>query len=98
MLNNLRDEAYKTSIKHGFWKERKKAGVYGEVTALALVISEVCEAIERLRRGRNNVDEIADSIIRLLDYCGFKQYDIDTAVTKKMAKNKRRPYLHRRRF
>lgn len=100
MLNDLRDEAYKMSIRHGFWEERRKAGIYGEVTALMLAAGEIHEAVECLRRGKDEdvVYEVADCIIRLLDYCGYKNYNIDKAIAEKMAENDKRPYLHNRRF
>ena len=38
--------------------------------------------------------ELADCIIRILDYCGRKDIDIDTAVRLKHEYNKSRPYKH----
>ena len=39
-------------------------------------------------------DEIADTIIRLLDLCGMLGIDIDKHVELKMQYNSSRPYLH----
>lgn len=39
-------------------------------------------------------DEIADTIIRLLDLCGYMKIDIDTHVALKMKYNESRPYKH----
>ena len=39
-------------------------------------------------------DEIADTIIRLLDLCGMLDIDIDKHVELKMQYNSSRPYLH----
>jgi hypothetical protein len=38
--------------------------------------------------------EIADAIIRLLDYCGKEKIDIEQAVRIKMLYNEGRPYKH----
>ena len=38
--------------------------------------------------------ELADCIIRILDYCGQERIDIEEAVRLKMKYNKTRPYKH----
>lgn len=38
--------------------------------------------------------ELADCIIRILDYCGHAGIDIDTAIREKIRHNKTRPYRH----
>lgn len=43
-------------------------------------------------------DEIADSIIRLLDLAGAMDIDIDWHVRNKLAYNKTRPHKHGRRY
>lgn len=99
-LNELRNEAYKIALEKGFWKQRSKSGLFGETTALALIITEICEAISELRKGKEKkvCEELADAIIRILDYCGYKKYDIEMAVYKKMRKNQQRPFLHGKHF
>lgn len=75
---------------------------------LALIHSEVSEALEEYRNGRlptevytgNNGKpegipiELADVIIRVLDYCGYAGIDIDAAISQKHEYNKTRPYRH----
>ena len=39
-------------------------------------------------------DEIADAIIRLLDFCGWQNIDIDRHIRLKLAYNKMRKYKH----
>ena len=39
-------------------------------------------------------DEIADSVIRLLDLCGYLEIDIDRHINLKLAYNSTRPYKH----
>lgn len=38
--------------------------------------------------------ELADAIIRILDYCGYAGIDIDAAISQKHEYNKSRPYRH----
>jgi NTP pyrophosphatase (non-canonical NTP hydrolase) len=38
--------------------------------------------------------ELADTIIRVLDYCGHEDIDIDSAIRMKHEYNKSRPYRH----
>lgn len=38
--------------------------------------------------------ELADVIIRILDYCGYAGIDIDTAISQKNEYNRCRPYRH----
>jgi len=39
-------------------------------------------------------DELADTIIRILDLCGYLGIDIDEHINLKMAYNRERPYKH----
>lgn len=38
--------------------------------------------------------ELADVIIRILDYCGYAGIDIEAAIRQKHEYNKSRPYRH----
>ena len=38
--------------------------------------------------------ELADVIIRILDYCAYAGIDIDAAISEKHEYNKSRPYRH----
>jgi NTP pyrophosphatase (non-canonical NTP hydrolase) len=42
--------------------------------------------------------ELADVIIRVLDFCGAREIDIDRAIEAKIAFNKTRPPMHGKRF
>ena len=66
---------------------------------LMLMVSEIAEAMEGERKGlmddklphRKMAEvELADCLIRLLDYCGGFGYDLHGAFEEKMAYNKQR--------
>lgn len=102
-LNNLSAAVHKNAVEHGWWDEER-----GFTEVLALIHSEVSEALEEYRNGRlptevyigNNGKpegipiELADVIIRVLDYCGYAGIDIDAAISQKHEYNKSRPYRH----
>ena len=43
-------------------------------------------------------DEIADAVIRLLDYCGNRGINLDAHINLKLAYNQLRPYKHGKNF
>lgn len=67
---------------------------------LILIVSEVCEAVDALRKedSPNFREEIADTVIRLFDLSAFLNIDIDEEITDKMEKNKTRGRLHNKLF
>ncbi|HHX62330.1 MAG TPA: nucleotide pyrophosphohydrolase [Epulopiscium sp.] len=67
---------------------------------LALIHSEVSEALEALRVGdmENFAEELADVVIRVADTAGGLGIDLEGEITNKMEKNKVRGYMHGKRF
>jgi NTP pyrophosphatase (non-canonical NTP hydrolase) len=65
---------------------------------LMLIVSEAAEVLEARRDGDEALEqeECADILIRVLDYCGARGFDIGPAVVAKMAVNRNRPHLHGR--
>ena len=65
---------------------------------LMLVVTEVAEAMEALRDDdrENEAEEIADVVIRLLDYAAWRGISLDREIAAKMEKNSVRPRLHGR--
>lgn len=102
-INEVAKQIHENAVDHGWWDEER-----GFPEVLALIHSEVSEALEEYRNGRlptevyagNNGKpegipiELADVIIRVLDYCGYAEIDIDTAISQKHEYNKSRPYRH----
>ena len=102
-INEVAKQIHENAVDHGWWDEER-----GFPEVLALIHSEVSEALEEYRNGRlptevytgNNGKpegipiELADVIIRVLDYCGYAGIDIDAAISQKHEYNKSRPYRH----
>ncbi len=72
---------------------------------IALVMSECGEALEAMRKNKYGIeqkdtfeDEIADSIIRLLDLCAELDIDIEKQIKWKMRFNSTREAKHGKAF
>jgi len=69
---------------------------------IALMHSELSEALEELRKNPCNMnkvgEELSDCVIRIFDYCGGRDIDLQTILTEKIEKNKKRPFKHGKQF
>lgn len=70
------------------------------IVALALIVTEVSEAIEAVRICNNDQlkEELADIIIRTLDLAEALGFDIAEAIEDKIELNRQRPYKHGKKF
>lgn len=93
-LNQLQSGITQWMQHQGFWASDNK----GE--KLALIHSEVSETLEAVRKGdgANEVEELADIVIRVLDYAGYHGFDLGAAIHQKMLANYNRPYRHGKAF
>ena len=78
-------------------QEKDWEDVYKIPAILALIHSEVSEALEAFRNGDivNFREELADTLIRVLDLSGgIKDMNMDKEVENKLETNKKRGYKH----
>ena len=98
-IAQIQDTIHRTAVEHGWWESRRSTG-----EVLMLIVTELSEAMEAYRIGNPESEkipgftkmeeELADVIIRLLDFAGGMGLDIDGALRAKMAYNECRPYRH----
>lgn len=101
-LNDWAKEIHNNSKAHGWWDEPR---VFGEIVALCH--SELSEALEEYRNGKPMVYcndgsdkpegiavEMIDCMIRILDWLGSLDIDVEFLLGLKHDYNKTRPYKH----
>jgi len=97
--NEVADGVHETAVEKGWWnKERNDA------EALMLMVTELAEACEAMRHGNPPDDkipqfsgveaELADTIIRIMDFGKGRNYDIAGALVAKVEYNKLREKMH----
>lgn len=108
MLNELAKEIHENAREHGWWDDPR---TFGDIVALCH--SELSEALEEARKDNplvwHSLDdkkakpegiavEMADCIIRILDWAYYVGADMDQIIRDKMTYNRTRPYKHGKSF
>jgi NTP pyrophosphatase (non-canonical NTP hydrolase) len=89
-------ECHSVARKKGWWDSERNDG-----ELIALMHSELSEALEAMRNHgtKDNIaEELADCCIRIFDYCGARDIDLEKVLLKKIEYNKTRPYRHGKKF
>lgn len=101
-MSMMQDVAWEIAEDHGWHDEPRTVG-----DRLALIHSEISEALEDFRSG-HPVDEVyfegekpcgvgvelADAIIRILDFAQEEGINMDVLINRKQEYNRTRPYRH----
>lgn len=100
VINELRDLCFNESLKNGWHTDSSgKLLDKNKGEMIALIHSEISEALEGERKGLMDTHlpnrimpevEMADALIRIMDYCGRWGYDIGGAVIEKLIYNANR--------
>ncbi|GEM_PF-778238 len=93
---------HENAVQKGWWEEERNDG-----EMLMLVVSELAEGLEALRLDvasdkipefHGIEEEVADAIIRLLDFTHSRGWRVAEALLEKMKYNRTRPYKHGKKF
>jgi len=97
-IRELQKELYENHKVKGYVENFNSHGKMGDIAELGLIITEVSEAIEEIRKPKNDRDHLAeecvDIIIRTLNFMSRKGFDIEIALYLKSKINEKREWLH----
>ena len=95
-INEYIRECHRVAKDKGWWDTERNDG-----ELIALMHSELSEALEAMREHASKdavAEELADCCIRIFDYCGARDIELEATLRKKIEYNKTRPYRHGKKF
>lgn len=90
---------YEESVNAGWWKDVNRQSRSAQAVKIALIHSEISEALEGIRKGKMDDHlphrlavevELADALIRIFDLAGSMELDLEGAVEEKCLYNRER--------
>lgn len=97
-MRTMQNAVHQNAVDHGWWEEERGN------EPLLLMHCEISEAVEALREGNpesvkipghsNVAEELADTVIRIMDYCGKHEINLGAAIIAKHEYNRGREYKH----
>jgi NTP pyrophosphatase (non-canonical NTP hydrolase) len=96
---SIAKKTHQISVEHGFDSPDQN-----QAEVLALIHSEISEALEAIRKGNPTSEkippyscveeELADAVIRIMNFGKTRNWDIAGAIQAKTIYNNSRPYRH----
>lgn len=106
-IKEFQRQVYQVATEHGFWEPTLVPVPTQKAEKLCLMHSEISEALEGVRKPHpdkycpefsNEEIELADALIRILDYAQHFHIRLCEAAEAKNRFNESRPYKHGKTF
>lgn len=100
-INDLVNEIHNIAKDKGWYNPAKTS-----LEVHMLIVSEIAEATEHCRNSNQpffidkngkpdgEAVELVDAVIRIMDYFGYKEWNLEQTIEAKMEYNKTRSYRH----